>query len=178
MMMRLLPLLLLFIYSSSSVASSDLKKRFRKYEDEYRIPPGLAFAVAHQESGKKRNGVFAPYPWAVNIAGKGYWFETKKEAIRAAKNAVGKGKSFGGGYMQQEWRWQKHRYEKPEDVFDPETNIKTGAIILREWYDKTGSWTESIARYHVGYVKDKKELIRAVDYVEKVRKFHVRLASD
>lgn len=167
----------LWLPSFSCLASPSQVEVFRKYEELYKVPPFLAYAVAHQESGRVVNRRFSPWPWTINVEGKGSYFDTREEAIRAAKSALAQGKSFGGGYMQQEWRWQKHRYQQPEDVFDPDINVRTGVQILREWYDQTGSWVEAIARYHVGFVKNREELERALTYVEKVRKYHMSLVE-
>ncbi len=166
------------LFISIAAHSADDKLLFLKYEKAYGLPKYLLYAIAYQESGRYTDGTFAPWPWALNINGRSYYPETKQEAIEVATNALKTGKSFGGGYLQQEWRWQKHRYSDPADLFDPQKNISSGAQILSEWYETTGSWVESIARYHVGTVNSDAELVRALDYVERVRRYHEMLLSN
>ncbi len=175
---RFLVVTCMLLSFSLNASSNDDKSLFLKYEKAYGLPKYLLYAMAHQESGRNKNGSFAPWPWALNIGGKAIYAESKQEAIKTARAALKKGQSFGGGYLQQEWRWQKDRYKDPADLFDPQINISTGAQILAEWYEKTGSWVESIARYHVGTVRSDAELARALDYVNRVRRYHEKLLSN
>lgn len=39
----------------------------------------------------------------------------------------------------------------PDDLFDPGTSIRLGAIYLRQQYDRTGSWDAALSAYNGGY---------------------------
>ena len=53
-------------------------------ERENGIPPGLLLAIGRVESGRwdAGRGRVTPWPWTINAAGKGQWFETREDAIR------------------------------------------------------------------------------------------------
>ena len=56
------------------------------------VPAAWTQAIAHVESGLS--------PWALNIEGKGYRFDSKEKALAKAKEAEAEGRSFDSGVMQ------------------------------------------------------------------------------
>ena len=94
-----------------------------KYSKEFDVPETLIYAVIHSES------TFDPL----------------------AQSQVG-----AKGLMQMlpdAFEWAKSRYngESDEtDIFDAETNIKYGTLILHLHYDTFGGWVEVLSAYHAG----------------------------
>lgn len=98
------------------------------------LDPELIYAVAMAES-KKRVGTasVSPWPWALNIAGKGSYYATLDEARAALDEALSLGiKSIDVGPMQINLRWNGHRVQNPADLFDLATSARVGAEILSE----------------------------------------------
>lgn len=175
-MKRLIVLLLAFSWNMPlTAAEPDLISLTTAYEQQYQIPRHLIFAIAHQESGRSRAGVFAPWPWTLNIDGAGYYYDTQEAAEKAAVEAINAGSSVDLGFGQVNWYWNGSRFESPAAALVPETNIRVAARILNEWYLATGSWVEAIARYHTGPITSNEELLRARSYATKVMTHHERL---
>ena len=56
---------------------------FPAEEQKNAIPAHLLAAIASTESGRWHNGMglALPWPWTINVEGKGYYFDTKAQAI-------------------------------------------------------------------------------------------------
>ena len=51
------------------------------------------------------------WPWAINREGKGYWFESREEALAFAKASLAEGRtSFDVGCVQINYRWHGHAF--------------------------------------------------------------------
>ena len=113
---------------------------FEAAAQEVDVPPELTQAIARVESGGT--------PYALNVEGRGYFFDSKEEALAAAIEAKAAGKSFDSGVMQIN-NWWLQRYDIPlEAVFDPAANILLGSWILRQELDRHGDTWTAVARYH------------------------------
>src|SRR3954462_10268753 len=57
------------------------------------LPSGLLLAIGRVESGRwdAVRGRVTAWPWAINAAGKGQWFETKDVAAQTVKALLGSG---------------------------------------------------------------------------------------
>ena len=75
------------------------------------VPPEVLHAVALTETGRKQDGRMRPWPWAINREGKGYWFETREEALAFAQASLAAGRpSFDVGCVQINYRWHGHAF--------------------------------------------------------------------
>jgi hypothetical protein len=128
------------LVSGIEVAEESQTSFFEAAAQEVDVPPELTQAIARVESGGTS--------YALNVEGRGYFFDSKEEALAAASEAQAAGKSFDSGVMQIN-NWWLQRYDIPlEAVFDPAANILLGSWILRQELDRHGdSWT-AVARYH------------------------------
>lgn len=114
---------------------------------------GVPFAVMHaislSETGRKRAGRFRPWPWTVNMEGKGVWFDTRAEAEGFALDGFEAGaRSFDIGCFQINWRWHGTAFASVEAAFDPLTNARYAASFLADLYAETGAWTAAAGAYH------------------------------
>jgi soluble lytic murein transglycosylase-like protein len=104
------------------------------------VPAGVTRAIAHVESGGS--------PWALNIEGRSYVFDSKEEALQTARAAADAGKSFDSGVMQVNSQWLR-RYGIPlEAAIDPEANIYLGSWILKQEMQRLGRTWDAVAAYH------------------------------
>lgn len=108
---------------------------------EMEVPEPLAKAIAMVESGMK--------PWAVNVEGESFGFETKGEALAKAQEALAEGRSFDVGLMQVNGWWLK-KYRIPlEAALDPLANVYLGVWVLRQELDRhRGDVQAAVGAYH------------------------------
>lgn len=112
-----------------------------------RTHPAILMSVAQTES---RRGQAMPYwPWTLNVGGRGYYFDSREDAYSAIQWLLRNGyRNFDIGLAQTNWRWHGHRYASPWDALQPHTNLEVAGAILREHYDRTGSWETAVRHYH------------------------------
>src|ERR1700712_3063188 len=78
-------------------------RQLPRYEREYGIPTHLLSAIASTESGRYHEGlrIRVPWPWTINAEGKGYFFDSKSQAIAAVRKLRAQGvQSIDVGCMQ------------------------------------------------------------------------------
>jgi hypothetical protein len=126
-------------------------KHLPRYEREYGIPTHLLSAIASTESGRFHEGlkIRIPWPWTINAEGKGYFFDTKEQAIAAAKKLRAQGvRSMDVGCMQVNVLHHSGAFASLEEGFDPQKNIAYAASFLRSLYEENQSWKQAAASYH------------------------------
>ena len=106
----------------------------------YQIPKELALAIARQESGY--------HPWILNIAGRDVRPASKEDAIRKAKGALRAGLSCDIGLMQINSYWLKKYGWTPEQVIEPNNNVRIGLWILAQEIQRHGFNWRAVASYH------------------------------
>ena len=117
----------------------------RNGETLYGIPPGILHAMSIVESG--RAGM--PWPWALNVSGRPHYPATRREALRLMQDGEGGLRGdVAVGCMQIHTRWHAGSFAGGEDMLDPAVNVAYAARFLRELFDRHGSWTEAVRRYH------------------------------
>lgn len=131
--------------------SSKCVVHFKNTEIKHQIPRDLLHSISLQESGRKHSKLnkTIPWPWTVNVEGKGFYFDSKKEAVMFVKQqrAFGK-KSIDIGCMQINLLYHPEAFRSISEAFDPEANVNYGASFLREKYEQHGTWKKAIANYH------------------------------
>jgi hypothetical protein len=121
------------------------------YEAEYGIPSHLLSAIASTESGRFHDGlkIKLPWPWTINAEGKGYFFDSKEEAIEAARKLLARGvESMDLGCMQVNIHHHPDAFSSLSQAFNPENNVAYAANFLRNLYQDEGSWKQAAADYH------------------------------
>lgn len=115
------------------------------------IPPKLLEAIALVESGQRSGSASTPWPWTINVSGKGYTYPSKAEAIKAVRTFQAKGfDSIDVGVMQINLKHHPHAFVNLEDAFDPKKNIAYAAKFLLRLYLKHGAWHTAVKYYHSG----------------------------
>lgn len=117
-----------------------------------RVPLDVLGAVALTETGVKRGKNYLPWPWAINVEGKGYLFKDKQSAILATLKHIAQGKdSIDIGCMQMNWKWHHKKFgSSVVHAFDPYKNVEIAANYLKEHFSIYKNWTRAIGRYHSG----------------------------
>ncbi len=137
--------------SSISRANESVPAGYRMIAAEHGIPQSVLFAVALTESGKQTGqaGTLRPWPWTLNVAGRGYFFDSRQAAWQALTAYLKEGThSIDIGLMQVNWRYHKNRLGTPWQALDPYHNIRVGAGILQDCHATRQDWWGSVGCYH------------------------------
>ncbi len=113
------------------------------------VPLSVLKAISLNETGRKNNGAFRPWPWTVNMEGKGVWFDTPDEALSYAQKEYERGaRSFDVGCFQINFKWHGQNFTSIEQMFEPTANAVYAARFLRGLYAEKGSWEAAAGAYH------------------------------
>ena len=153
-------------WSADLTNKPNCEKIANRIESETNLPIHLLSSISRVEAGRKlSSGEVKGWPWSINHAGKGLYFETKKGALKYLKNAVSNGsKNIDVGCMQLNYRWHKGAFSSLDEMFDPEKNIQYAAKFVKELYGRHQNWKDVIKHYH----SNKKKF--NVPYYQKVSK--------
>ena len=124
---------------------------YRTVALETGIPPALLYAVALTESARPVGSPAGvrPWPWTLNMAGRGVFFTSRLAAWRALTAWLEQGeRSVDVGLMQVSWRYHERRLKTPWQALDPYHNLRVGAGILKACYQTRGDWWMSVGCYH------------------------------
>lgn len=122
-----------------------------QYEKQHNIPRHLLSAIASTESGRYHDGlkISVPWPWTINAGGKGYYLDSKEEAIATVKALRKQGiQKIDVGCMQVNLHHHPDAFSSLEEAFDPEKNIAYAAGFLSSLYQENKSWKRAAANYH------------------------------
>lgn len=126
-------------------------RHFARQERLHGIPVHLLAAIANTETGRyhKGLGMLVPWPWTINAAGKGYFFNSKAEAIAKVREYQRRGvNSIDVGCMQVNLRHHAKAFPTLEHAFNPAHNVAYAAKFLRQNYESEGNWAKAAAAYH------------------------------
>ncbi len=121
------------------------------YENKYNIPNNLLHSIALIESGRwdKNAKKYYPWPWAVGVEGKPYFFDNKHQAVKFVKDLLRKGKSnIDVGCNQINLHHHGKNFSNVEQAFNPIMNSNYAAKFLKSHFDNTKNWLLAVARYH------------------------------
>ncbi len=117
--------------------------------DKTGVPLSVLQAIALAESAKPSGGVQRPWPWTVNFAGQGYWYESSDQAQLAVDERRSLGATnFDVGCFQLNHRWHGEAFPTIAAMFDPDGNALYAAQFLQQLFAETGSWADAAAAYH------------------------------
>lgn len=127
----------------AQVVESDLPSVLELFEApamELGAPRELTVAIAGIESGLS--------PWALNIEGRPFRFDSKEKALEKAGEAWAAGRSFDVGLMQVNNWWLRRYGVSLEAALDPAANVYFGSWILRQEIDRRGDLRAAVGAYH------------------------------
>lgn len=148
------PILLVLLANCLPISAKGLQQIPAEYHEiaaEARVPAELLYSLALAESSRRLKSGVHPWPWTINIAGKGYRYNTREEAWQALLQFIHKVplKRIDVGITQVNLGWNGHLFPSFYDAFDPSTNLRVAAHILRSCYETSlGSWIKAAGCYH------------------------------
>ncbi len=149
--------------SSSSWSEEQVPEGYRSIATESGIPSTMLYAVAMTESATQINdsNLYRPWPWTLNVAGKGYFFDSRVAAWQALKKWIRQGRrSIDIGLMQVNWGYHGKKLGTPWQALDPYHNLRVGADILNNCYQNRKDWWASVGCYHSPANKQRAERYR------------------
>lgn len=140
------------VFSAEASAVPTLcEQAIRAVSGQSGVPERVLRAIALTESGRNVDGAMRPWPWAVNVAGTGRYFETEAEAVTHLRGAyLGGERNFDVGCFQLNFRWHGQAFGSIQAMFDPMSNASYAADLLARHFRKTGDWILAAGRYHSG----------------------------
>jgi hypothetical protein len=120
-------------------------------EQDGGLPAGLLLAIGRVESGRwdDASGRVTAWPWTINAAGKGLWFDTRDAAAATVRTLLDGGtRSIDVGCFQINLLWHKDAFASLEQAFDPAANARYAAGFLLSLLSRTGSWEAAVEAYH------------------------------
>lgn len=116
---------------------------------EHGVPIDLMRAIAEVESGLAQKSRVTAWPWTLNVAGKGYRFDSSEEALDRIKALLAQGTThFDIGCFQINVRWHGSEFSSPEAMLDPVQNARYAARFLKTLYTEFGDWSVAAGAYH------------------------------
>lgn len=143
--------------ASLPAASREVPQGYRNVAQKEGVPAEALYSLALTESSytlpasHSQAGEVHPWPWTLNVAGKGYRYPTREAAWQALQAFLKttSPKRIDVGIAQVNIGWNGHRFSSTWEAFDPYTNLHVAARILRDCYDANpGSWVTAAGCYH------------------------------
>jgi soluble lytic murein transglycosylase-like protein len=131
---------------------AEVPRAYHRVATEYQVPVRLLYAVALQESRTTLGAQLKrPWPWTLNVAGVGYRYGSRQAAFAAINQHLASGEArIDIGLMQVHWRFHKDRLGSVWAALSPYHNLRVGASILRDCYQRMGDWSQASGCYHSG----------------------------
>ncbi len=121
----------------------------RRAAAETDVPLSVLRSITRTETGRARGGKLEPWPWTVNMEGKGHWFDSRDAARAFVHAELQRGaRSFDVGCFQVNYRWHGDAFQSIEHMFDPTENALYAARFLSELYAENGDWSTAAGAYH------------------------------
>ncbi len=149
MILKRIPLWWLLVFPQITL-SDNIPSGYYRIAKYYQMPADILYAVALTESGKTIDqGLFRPWPWTLNVAGKPKRFTSQRSACQELTRQLARGvDSIDIGIMQINWRWNHTRLSNPCRALSPYTNLHHGAALLKAAYSVKQSWAAAVGHYH------------------------------
>lgn len=113
------------------------------------VPLEILLTITRIETGRARRNQIEPWPWTLNVEGRGYWFKTKSAALKFAKEQHKKGiRNFDVGCFQINHRWHGAHFPSLEAMLDPTSNAIYAARYLKSLFQETLSWHDAVGAFH------------------------------
>lgn len=142
------------LFAAAASGTTDLQvipDAYRQIAAAERVPAESLYSLAMAESTRKTAWGAKPWPWTINVAGRGYHYDTREEAFSALLGFMQRWplKNIDVGVAQVNLGWNGHFFATYRDAFDPYINLRAAARILRACYDaRPGSWLQAAGCYH------------------------------
>ncbi|STJ16024.1 putative Lytic transglycosylase, catalytic [Escherichia coli] len=114
-------------------------------------PSAIAGVMKKRDADFRLPSVARPWPWTINVAGKGYRYASRLEAWQALQVFLTRypARRIDVGIAQVNLGWNGHRFSSTWAAFDPYISLNTAATILSECRRRHPvSWLQAAGCYH------------------------------
>lgn len=113
------------------------------------VPVEVLLALTRTETGRRKDGRIQPWPWTVNMEGKGHWFSDEQSARAFVfKHFKAGARSFDVGCFQVNYKWHGAAFASIESMFDPTENAIYAAKFIQSLKTPSASWEDAAGAYH------------------------------
>ena len=140
-----MPLSLYAAVEDSSICDESIARAAQ----ESTVPRAVLMKIARLESGRKVNKKFVSWPWTLNNGGRGYFLNSKADALDLLTKLSNSGKTnVDVGCMQLNIKWHAKYFSNFSEMISPAHNTLYAAKYLEQLYKETGSWMKAVKYYH------------------------------
>ncbi|MFC3118839.1 transglycosylase SLT domain-containing protein [Jhaorihella thermophila] len=133
---------------------------------QYGVPADVMLALTRTETGRAGPDGLYPWPWTVNLQGKGFWFDSAEEVRAFVRRSIRRGAlSFDVGCFQINYKWHGDAFASVEDMIDPWKNATYAARFLAELHRELGDWTQAAGAYHSRTARHAKRYVRRFERI-------------
>lgn len=128
----------------------DCLRAAQSAEREAGLPEQLLAAIGRVESGRPDGtGRIIPWPYTVDVDGRGYFFPSAAAAAAFVRMAGASGaRSIDVGCFQISLLYHPEAFPALETAFDPLANARYAAHFLVRLRQRAAGWQEAVALYH------------------------------
>jgi hypothetical protein len=114
------------------------------------VPRDILLTLTRVETGRGGSDAAPdPWPWTLNMAGRGVWYHDADTALAAATRAVASGlRNIDIGCFQLNFRWHGSGFASLSAMLSPAQNARYAANFLRDLHDEFGDWTLAAGAFH------------------------------
>ncbi len=144
-------------------------------EQTHNIKKNLLTTISSVESGRyiKSIGKRLSWPWTIHASGKGYYYQTKQEAITAVKKLQKEGiTNIDVGCMQINLKYHGKAFNSLEEAFDPKKNVAYSAKFLQSLNKKNNNWQKTAMQYH------SKNITRGLNYKNRLETHYAKFVRN
>lgn len=133
--------------SAPKLHANQCMKAINLIKDQAYVSKFLLLKIAKVESGIGHQKT--PWPWAIQVQGKSYYFKKQLAATLYIKQLLLLGiENFDVGCFQINWRWHKDKVKTPQELLNPNKNTLIAAQFLNDLKAQHQSWVKAVAYYH------------------------------
>ena len=139
---------------------------------DFGVPPDIMLAITRVETGRMAGGMKTPWPWTLNMGGRGHWLPDRNRAADLIRERAATGRQdIDIGCFQINLRWHGNQFRDPLDLLDPGRNARYAARFLSDLFNEFGDWSLAAGAYH------SRNAGRALTYRKKVQEERVALTG-
>ncbi|WP_204353775.1 lysozyme family protein [Salinisphaera orenii] len=143
------------VASAATLAGPGVPPAYVHAARSHDVPPRMLYALALTESGATLSSGRHPWPWTLNIDGRGVRYTSRAAACSALHSALKQTDVVDVGLGQLNVHWQQRlfgdgrRFANPCTALNPYANLDaTAGVLARCHDDHPDSWIDAAGCYH------------------------------
>ncbi|MEZ9997917.1 hypothetical protein [Vibrio sp. 10N.261.46.A3] len=142
-------LALMMVGALSSSSSLAVPALYQSIAANVGVPDKALYALAMTETGTRlTNGTQRPWPWTLNVKGKGYYYPSRDAACQALLGFLTRTSSVDIGLTQVNWHWHQSAFNSPCSALEPTSNLTYASQLLKKAYQDKQHWGLAAGAYH------------------------------